>query len=216
MPDFELEDKYSNNYGLIAGVDEVGRGCLAGPVVACAVILTSKQVPNGLNDSKTLSPVARKGIYDDLLALKPVYSLAYVGVKRIEEVNILNATMEAMREAVSNLSKRPDFLLIDGNRYIYDDIPYKTVIKGDARSYSIAAASVIAKVERDKYMTELGAIHPQYGFARNKGYGTKEHIAAIHKYGALPVHRDRFLRKITARKASSYELFAVSVGKTDS
>ena len=190
-------------YSLICGVDEAGRGPLAGPVCAAAVILpTDLDIP-GLNDSKKLTEKKRDELYDIITAQAVAYGIAMVSEEEIDEINILQATFLAMKRAVESLAVKPDFVLIDGNREPdLGDLPLKTIVKGDSRSANIAAASILAKVTRDRYMTELDAVYPQYGFAVHKGYGTKKHYAALEAFDACPVHRKTFLRTFYERKAN--------------
>ena len=190
-------------YSLICGVDEAGRGPLAGPVCAAAVILpTDLDIP-GLNDSEKLTEKERDELYDIITAQAVAYGIAMVSEEEIDEINILQATFLAMKRAVESLAVKPDFVLIDGNREPdLGDLPLKTIVKGDSRSANIAAASILAKVTRDRYMTELDAIYPQYGFAVHKGYGTKKHYAALEAFDACPAHRKTFLRTFYERKAN--------------
>lgn len=187
-PNFEWEDKYS---GVIAGVDEAGRGPLAGPVIAAAVILDRNNYPQGLNDSKKITPKRREALFDALMRS------AHVGVGEaspmvIDRINILQATYRAMSLAVHQLSPAPHHCLIDGNRLPPLDMEATAIIKGDMKSLSIAAASIIAKVTRDRIMTRLHQSYPQYDWAKNKGYGTQAHLNAIHKHGPTPHHRMSF------------------------
>lgn len=190
-------------YGLICGVDEAGRGPLAGPVCAAAVILpTDLEIP-GLNDSKKLTEKKRDALYDVIKEQALAYGIAMVSEGEIDEINILQATFLAMKRAVDALTVKPDFVLIDGNREPdLGDLPLKTIVKGDSRSANIAAASILAKVTRDRYMMELDEAYPQYGFAVHKGYGTKKHYAALEEYDACPAHRRTFLRTFYERKAT--------------
>lgn len=182
-------------FRLICGVDEAGRGPLAGPVCAAAVILPSDLEIEGLNDSKKLTEKRREALYDVIIDKAVAYSIAFASEKEIDEVNILQATFLAMRRAVEQLSVKPDMVLVDGNREPELPMPLKTIIKGDSRSANIAAASILAKVTRDRYMMEQDAIYPQYGFAVHKGYGTKAHYAALTEHGHCPIHRMSFLKK---------------------
>lgn len=183
--------------GLICGVDEAGRGPLAGPVYAAAVILSPEYPIIGLNDSKKLSEKKREELYDIILEEAVAYSIASASVEEIETYNILGATYLAMSRAVAGLSTTPALALIDGNRIPPSlAIPAKTVVKGDALSESIAAASILAKVSRDRVLKELDTQYPQYGFAVHKGYGTAAHTAALRQFGPCPEHRPSFLRKI--------------------
>jgi len=190
---FEYETKYrSLGYNLIAGVDEAGRGPLAGSVYAAAVIFDEGVCIEGVNDSKKLTAKKRDMLYDEIISKARAYSIFAVDEKKIDEVNILNATYLAFQGAIANLCEKPDFVLIDGNRAQGIEIPFETVVKGDSLSFSIAAASILAKVARDRYIEEADRLYPQYGFAAHKGYGTKAHLDAIRKYGPCPIHRLTF------------------------
>lgn len=192
----EIENMlYDKGYNYICGVDEAGRGPLCGPVVAAAVILKKSDIIEGVNDSKKLSEKKREKLYDDIINHAVSVGVGISDVDVIEEINILNATKKAMCEAISNLEIKPEYALIDGNQGIDIDIAYDTVVKGDLKSESIAAASIIAKVTRDRLLREYDKKYPEYGFAKHKGYGTKAHIEAIQKYGLLPVHRPSFCSK---------------------
>ena len=183
--------------GHICGVDEAGRGPLAGPVYAAAVILSPDHPIEGLNDSKKLSEKKREQLYEQIVEHALDYSIASASVDEIEEWNILGATYLAMTRAVEGLKVSPMLVLIDGNRTPPTlNIPSKTVVKGDALSESIAAASILAKVSRDRVLTRMDAEYPQYGFATHKGYGTAAHTAALREYGPCPEHRMSFLKKI--------------------
>jgi len=189
----EIENRiYLSGYKLVAGVDEAGRGPLAGPVCAAAVILPDDAVIEGVNDSKKLTPKKRDALYDEIISKARAYSIFAVDEKKIDEVNILNATYLAFQGAIANLKEKPDFVLIDGNRAQGIEIPFETVVKGDSLSFSIAAASILAKVARDRYIEEADKLYPQYGFAAHKGYGTKAHLDAIREYGPCPIHRLTF------------------------
>lgn len=180
----------------VCGVDEAGRGPLAGPVCAAAVILPQDLEIEGLNDSKKLTEKRREVLYDVIVREAVAYGIAFADEKEIDEINILQATFLAMRRAVEQLSVRPNIVLVDGNREPeLGDLPVKTIVKGDSLSANIAAASILAKVTRDRFMLEQDAIYPQYGFAVHKGYGTKAHYAALTQYGACPIHRRSFLKK---------------------
>ncbi|HAL63564.1 MAG TPA: ribonuclease HII [Clostridiales bacterium] len=183
-------------YKLIAGVDEAGRGPLAGPVYAAAVILPQDIRLDGINDSKKLSPKKREELFYEITEKAVCYSIFSVDEKKIDEINILNATHMAMNGAVNSLSKKPDYVIIDGNSIKGMDISHETIVKGDAKSISIASASILAKVARDRYITKMAEVYPEYGFEKHKGYGTKEHTDAILKYGVCPIHRKTFLKKI--------------------
>lgn len=189
-------EAYEKGFSLICGVDEAGRGPLAGPVCAAAVILPRDLEIEGLNDSKKLSDKRRRALYDIITEQAVAYGIAMVDEKVIDEINILQATFLAMRQAVQRLSEKPALALVDGNREPdFGDIPVKTIIKGDSLSANIAAASILAKVTRDRFMEQQDAIYPQYGFAVHKGYGTKAHYEALRQYGACPIHRRTFLKK---------------------
>ena len=188
-----FEEEYSG-YRLICGVDEAGRGPLAGPVVAGAVILPPDCEILYLNDSKKLSPGKRETLYSEIMEKAAAVGIGMVGPARIDEINILNATYEAMRRAVADLGVQPDILLNDAVTIPEISVPQVPVIKGDAKSVSIAAASIIAKVTRDRLMLQYDEVLPGYGFARHKGYGSEEHIAAIRKLGPTPIHRRAFIR----------------------
>ncbi len=176
-----------------AGVDEAGRGCLAGPVVASAVILPKRFSHPVLNDSKKLSARQRLAVREDILKSAIAWKVAFITAKEIDAMNILRATWKAMHEALSGLERQPGFIIVDGNRFIpYNNIPFKTIVKGDGLYYSIAAASVLAKTARDEYMDKLHEEFPEYGWNRNKGYGTEFHRKAIVRYGITPYHRKSF------------------------
>ena len=194
---WELENAvHDEGYGVVCGVDEAGRGPLAGPVCAAAVILPRGLVIEGLNDSKKLTEKRRESLCGEITSSAEAYGIAFASVEEIEELNILGATYLAMNRAIAALGREIDLALIDGNRNAGIEYPSRTVVKGDSLCASIAAASVLAKVTRDRYMTELDERYPGYGFARHKGYGTKAHYAAIRELGASPVHRPSFLRKM--------------------
>ena len=188
----EYERKYSN-YTYICGIDEVGRGPLAGPVVAGAVILPKDCDILYINDSKKLSEKKREELYDIIMEKAVATGIGYASVDRIDEINILQATFEAMREAISKLELTPDILLNDAVTIPQVDIKQVPIIKGDAKSISIGAASIIAKVTRDRLMVDYDTVFPEYGFASNKGYGSAQHIEAIKKYGPCPIHRRTFI-----------------------
>lgn len=197
MSMYEIENVYrSQGYVNIAGVDEAGRGPLAGPVYAAAVILPPDTVIKGINDSKKLSEKRREELFEEITEKAVAYNICSIDEKRIDEINILNATYEAMNGAVNGLKIQPDFVIIDGNRISGMTIPHETVVKGDAKSISIAAASILAKVSRDRFICEMAEKYPQYGFEKHKGYGTKAHNEAILKYGPCPIHRKTFLKKL--------------------
>jgi len=191
----EYERKcYEKGYKLVAGVDEVGRGPLAGPVVAAAVILGEGVLIPGVNDSKKLSAEKREYLYEEIKSKSLCWSIGIVDEKIIDEINILNAACLAMKKALDGLSERPDYILLDAVTLKDVDIPQKGIIKGDALSLSIAAASIIAKVERDRMVSAYDEQYPHFGFSKHKGYGTKEHIECIKKYGLLPIHRRSFTK----------------------
>lgn len=194
--DYRIENSLREKYAVIAGTDEAGRGPLAGPVYAAAVILPEGLYIEGLNDSKKLTPKKRDKLFDVIINSALSYCIASESVETIENTDILSASQSAMRKAVAGLSARPDMLLVDGNIARGFDVPTLTVIGGDGISPNIAAASVLAKVARDRYCKELDKKYPEYGFAKHKGYGTAEHRAAILKYGPCPEHRMSFLTKI--------------------
>lgn len=179
--------------GLIAGIDEVGRGPLAGPVCACALILPTDHPVLYLNDSKKLTAKKRDELYDVLKREAVSIGIGYESPEIIDEINILQATYSAMRSALAALSPGPDFLLIDAVSIPGVSVPSRSIVHGDALSVSIAAASIVAKVSRDRLMEEYDRLYPEYGFARNKGYGTAEHMAALRKHGPCPIHRKSFI-----------------------
>ena len=189
----QFEHKYEH-LGYLCGIDEVGRGPLAGPVVACAVILPKDHSILYLNDSKKLSEKKREALYEEIMERAVATGIGIVGPARIDEINILQATYEAMRMAISNLKVQPDILLNDAVTIPQVAIPQVPIIKGDAKSVSIAAASIIAKVTRDRLMVEYDQVLPGYDFASNKGYGTKAHIAGIRELGPSPIHRATFIK----------------------
>lgn len=193
---FEKEE-YEKGYTCIAGIDEAGRGPLAGPVVAAAVILPKDALIDGVNDSKKLSEKKREKLYDDIVENAVAWGVGIVEHTVIDEINILNATRRAMKLAIENLSVKPDFILIDAEKKVdTNGIPYLPIIKGDALSISIGAASIIAKVTRDRIMREYDKIFPMYGFEKHKGYGTKAHVEALKEFGPCMIHRKSFLTKI--------------------
>lgn len=198
-------ERWDSGWTTLCGVDEAGAGPLAGPVYAAAVILPRKIEIPGLNDSKRLSEKRREALYDLITAQAEAWSVAWAGAAEIDEMDILNARMLAMQRAIDGLSVRPDLALIDGDRdhgsRVSITAPHVTLVGGDGKSASIAAASILAKVSRDRYVSqELDARYPQYHFARHKGYGTKLHYAALDRYGPCPAHRRTFLKKWEARR----------------
>lgn len=198
---WEVEERYySAGYQLVCGVDEAGRGPLAGPVCAAAVILPPHIEIPGLNDSKKLSDKRRRELFPIIQEQAIAYGIAFVDHTQIDQINILQASLLAMEQAVQKLEKKPDILLIDGNQKKDFGIPAETVVHGDSLSASIAAASVLAKVSRDDYMLQLAQQYPEYAFDVHKGYGTKAHYAALHKFGPCPIHRTSFLKKFYGEK----------------
>ncbi|MBR2987480.1 MAG: ribonuclease HII [Clostridia bacterium] len=195
MPDYTYEKQaLKKGYTVIAGTDEAGRGPLAGPVCAAAVILPTDLMIEGLNDSKKISEKKREQLYDVILEKAISYGIAFASHEEIDEINILNASQLAMRRAVAMLSPTPDLVLVDGNiarDFSMDAMP---IVKGDALSMSIAAASILAKVTRDRYYAEMDAAYPEYHFAQHKGYPTKEHMDLVRKLGPCPIHRKTFLK----------------------
>lgn len=195
MLEFELEKQYmAEGYSAICGVDEAGRGPLCGPVVAAACILPVDCVIEGLNDSKKLTEKKREALFDVILEKAVCCSVAQASVEEIDALNILEATLLAMRRAIAGLSVPADFALIDGNICRDFPLPARAVIHGDAISPSIAAASILAKVTRDRMCIDLDAAYPMYGIAKNKGYGSKQHMEALRQYGPAPIHRKKFIR----------------------
>ncbi len=195
----EYENKLlAKGYRYICGVDEVGRGPLAGPVVCCAAIMDLENLIEGVNDSKKVSKGKREKLYDIINERAKAVSVCFYNREKVDEMNILEATKACMRDAIMGLTVTPDVVLVDALKL---DIPYETfgIIHGDALSYSIAAASIVAKVSRDAYMTEMAKIYPQYDFEHNMGYGTAKHIAALKEYGPCPLHRRSFIKGILER-----------------
>ncbi len=190
----------SQGYNLIAGADEVGRGPLAGPVVCAAVIMPLDEIIEGIDDSKKLSEKKRELLYDKILEKAIAVSIEFVDEKVIDEINILQATKKCMTNAINNLKIKPDIVLVDALDGLQINVPEKAIIKGDALSYSIGAASIVAKVTRDRFMVELDTRYPEYGFAKHKGYGTAVHIQALKQYGATPVHRQTFIKFLKENK----------------
>ena len=195
MLEYTLESKLlEEGYTLVCGVDEAGRGPLCGPVVAAACILPIGLYIEGLNDSKKLTPKKRKIVFEQIKEHAIAYCIAQASVEEIDELNILEADMLAMRRAVEGLALKADYALIDGNIARGFNIPTMTVIKGDATSPSIAAASILAKVTRDEMCEQMDRDYPQYGIGKHKGYGTKQHMDALRQYGPSPIHRKKFIR----------------------
>jgi ribonuclease HII len=197
-PIFDFDAKKRETAGIIAGIDEAGRGCLAGDVFAAAVVLNAKAVIDGLDDSKKLTPKARDRLYGEITANSIAYAVASATAEEIEELNILGAALLAMERAFDKISESVavNLALIDGNKTPELGVAAEAVIGGDGKSASIAAASVLAKVSRDRYALELDKAYPAYQFAKHKGYGTKLHYEMIGKYGVCPAHRKSFLKKI--------------------
>ena len=186
---------YAKGYEFICGIDEAGRGPLCGPVVAAAVILKKDDHIEGVNDSKKLSEKKRESLFETIKERAVAWSVGIVDEETIDNINILEATRLAMKKAVEGLKQKPEYALVDAEKKVPIDVPYSPIIKGDALSESIAAASIIAKVTRDHMIIELDKEYPEYGFAKNKGYGTKEHTEAIKKYGLSKAHRKSFCKK---------------------
>ena len=195
MPDYSIEKQYNDEgFSVICGVDEAGRGPLCGPVVAAACILPDGLYIEGLNDSKKLTEKKREKLFDVIKESAIAYCIAEASVEEINELNILEADLLAMRRAIDGLSVKPNLALIDGNIARDFQIPAVPVIKGDATSMNIAAASILAKVTRDRMCIDLDRDYPEYGIAKHKGYGTKDHMNALRTYGPSPIHRKQFIR----------------------
>ncbi len=198
---WEIENRhFAKGIALVCGVDEAGRGPLAGPVCAAAVILPPNLDIPGLDDSKKLSDKRRRELFPIIQEQAIAYSIAFADEKEIDEINILQATFLAMQRAIDGLPVKPEYALIDGNREKDFGLPVETVVQGDSRSASIAAASILAKVTRDDYMLEMAEKYPRYGFEIHKGYGTKAHYAALQEHGMCPIHRVTFLKKFYGTK----------------
>lgn len=201
MPDYSIENNLNEQgYKYICGVDEAGRGPLCGPVVAAACILPDGLFIEGLNDSKKLTEKKREALFDIICENAVAYCIAQASVEEINELNILEADLLAMRRAIDGLSVKADFAIIDGNISRDFQIPAMAVVKGDSRSMSISAASILAKVTRDRMCIELDRQYPQYGIIKHKGYGTKAHMEALRKYGPSPIHREKFIRFLHEEK----------------
>ena len=201
------EDIYLKGAQSISGIDEAGRGPLAGPVVVACVVMPRDSMIEGVNDSKKVSEKKREKLYDEIIQEAIAYGVGIISQEEIDKINILNATKEGLTLAIKEMEKdlkekqrgfeKPEIILVDALTKIdTDHIPYRSIIKGDAKSYSIAAASIIAKVTRDRIMREWDEVYPMYGFAKHKGYGTASHIAAIKEYGLCPLHRRSFVKNI--------------------
>lgn len=193
---FDYDSELRKEYPIICGVDEAGRGPLAGDVYAASVVLSDGVLIDYLNDSKKISESRREKLYDEVIEKADAYCIATASVAEIDSINILQAAMLAMKRAVEGLGINPDLALIDGNRLPDIKCEARYVIKGDATSASISAASILAKVARDRYMREIAEKYPEYSFEKHKGYGTKQHYEAIEKYGVLDIHRKTFLKKL--------------------
>lgn len=192
---FDFENKYKNlGYKLIAGMDEAGRGPLAGPVCCAACIMPLDDIIDGVNDSKKLSEKKREELFDKIIEKAIAFKVCFVDEKIIDEINILEATKKGMQDAVSGLFVKPDFVLVDAVKGLSLKVPYLPIIKGDSLSYNIACASILAKVSRDRLMFEMDKLYPEYNFKKHKGYGTKEHIENLKKYGKCPIHRNTFIK----------------------
>jgi len=198
---YEYDCELRKNYPVVCGCDEAGRGPLAGDVFAAAVIFDKDTVIEGINDSKKLTEKKREKLFDEIVEKALDFSIQTASVEEIEDINILNSAMLAMKRAVEDLKVKPDICIIDGNKT--PDLPYKAqaVVKGDATSQAVAAASILAKVARDRYMLEMSEKYPEYGFEKHKGYGTKLHYEMLDKYGACGIHRQSFLKKYYAKKS---------------
>lgn len=193
----EIEEKIYNSKEVkyICGIDEAGRGPLAGPVVIAAVIMPRNSIIEGVNDSKKVSEKKREKLYEEITSSSIAWAVGIIDQNEIDDINILNATKKGLTQALTELEQRPDIILVDALTKIDTlGIPYESIIKGDAKSYSIAAASIVAKVTRDRIMRQWDEIYPQYGFEKHKGYGTAMHINAIKEYGPCPLHRKSFIK----------------------
>ena len=198
----EIEkDLYQKGIQKICGIDEAGRGPLAGPVVVAGVIMPQDSMIEGINDSKKVSEKKRENLYQLIIEEAISYSVAIIGQDRIDEINILNATKQGVTNVVEELQVKPDLILVDALTQLNTKgIPYHSIVKGDAKCYSIAAASIIAKVTRDRIMRQWDEVYPQYGFIAHKGYGTAKHIVAIKEYGLCPIHRKSFTKNFIGRE----------------
>lgn len=200
------KELWNLSYRAVAGIDEAGRGPLAGPVVAACVILPTDVSIDGIYDSKKLSPKRREAVFEQIQKFALGIGIGYVDNETIDEINILNATKWAMKTAIETCSIEPDYLLLDAVELSNVNIPQRSIIKGDSLSQSIAAASIIAKVTRDREMEKMHRLYPEYGFDRHKGYGTKQHIEAIKVHGLSPIHRISFSQKFVQRKKKYEQL----------
>ena len=204
---FDFENKYrSLGYKFIAGMDEAGRGPLAGPVCCAACIMPLDDIIEGVNDSKKLTEKKREELFDKIIEKAIAFKVSFVDEKTIDEINILEATKKGMQAAVFGLFVKPDFVLVDAVKGLSLDVPYLPIIKGDSLSYNIACASILAKVSRDRLMLELDKEFPKYNFKKHKGYGTKEHIENIKKYGKCPIHRNTFIKHFVGWKMNTKKI----------
>ena len=195
------KDLHTKGFKNICGIDEAGRGPLAGPVVIAGVIMPEDSMIEGVNDSKKVSEKKRELLYDKIIEEAISYSVAIIGQDVIDDINILNATKKGLTNVVEGLDVKPDLIIVDALEHIdTKGIPYESIIKGDAKCYSISAASILAKVTRDRIMREWDLVYPQYGFSSHKGYGTAKHISAIREYGLCPIHRRSFTKKFREEK----------------
>ena len=194
-----FDSEFRKHHKIICGVDEAGRGCLAGEVFAGAVIFDETAYIDGLNDSKKLSAKKRDILYDEVISKCVCYCVATASVDEIEHLNILNASMLAMKRAIDGLSIKPDLVLVDGNKTPNLGIPVQSIVKGDGKSFSIAGASILAKVSRDRYMLDMANKYPNYAFDKHKGYGTKLHYQKLEEFGECEIHRPSFLKKFYDR-----------------
>jgi ribonuclease HII len=201
----EFDSQYRENSRLVCGCDEAGRGPLAGDVFAAAVVFDEGTVIEGINDSKKLSEKKREKLFDEIKEKALYWSIKTASIQEIEKLNILNCAMLAMKRAVEDLPVKPDICLIDGNKTPELDVKSQAVVGGDAKSQSIAAASILAKVARDRYMLEMAEKYPQWQFEKHKGYGTKLHYEMIDKYGESPIHRPSFLKKYYAKLSEKHQ-----------
>lgn len=191
---FYENEALSKGYSVVCGIDEAGRGPLCGPVCAAAVVLPKGHIIEGVNDSKKISEKKREILFDKIIEEAEDYSIAFATPQEIDEINILQATFLAMKRAYDGLKVKPDYAMIDGNKKPHIDVDMETIVKGDGKSASIAAASILAKVSRDRYMLEIAKEYPEYQFEKHKGYGTKLHYEMLDKYGPCEIHRQTFLR----------------------
>lgn len=196
---YEFDNEIRRDYPIVCGTDEAGRGPLAGDVYAAAVVFEPGVIIEGINDSKKLTEKKREKLFDEIISNAKAYCIATASVSEIEEINILNAAMLAMKRAIDGLEMKPDIVLADGNKTPPVDVEVRAVVKGDALSQSIAAASILAKVQRDRYMKELDKKYPEYQFSKHKGYGTKLHYEMLKQHGISEVHRKSFLKNLNEK-----------------